>query len=807
MGKTIKGVNLKKSQQIKEFAFLKSKGLRRYMIAILKLTGVNGQRQSNLILSLIPIIQTHWKNSGVTWITKYWGEVFRYVIAYLNGEVLVDGKFWVQRTRSGLPKCLPLPIRKIIIQFKRDPHIYKDIMRSILSALNFYRACSGHHKVNLSSISSVKTGVIDSFNKRDLKLVLKSMGVNKIRFLSKPKYFISEKAGVNANHSFISIGWDFIALTLNPKVFIAHLEWCVHYRYYFHFTYMIVLLIILTPIIMLYKLGYILNFDNQLFLGRLAVIKEARQKARVVGITDWWTQVLFKPLHDKLADILRDIPEDGTFDQLAPVKKMLEVHKNGPIVSSDLSNATDRLPVKLQADILSSLGIKGDLWQRILNRSYFHNHPKPGIISYAVGQPMGVYSSFVMLSLTNHILNGMASLRAGLSCSKGSHVYSVLGDDVASRDPHQAKFYVELLTQLGVTVNPIKGFNGRICEFAKRLYFNTGQGEFLEISPVGAKVILQAITNPMYAVAVLADMSNKNYSLEYAVSLLSNYLTALFKRGRTPGQMVACQTIHLFTLLGPQSGLYNIQNSKDKNNLFYLNFVNLLNTFGLKEEEFFSVLTERSLNLWAKPHDILAVSKDLIIGLFNVSVLTKQRVNDFTFLSDSLELSIIVNEPYKKVNGFVQVLVTTLLVSITGFPILIKGLVEKYFNFLILEFSTRDTLKQAGGTQLSIIKSVTKRLSPQSFQDLNILDKIDMAMFGRIPFLVSYIPFNVLINKLKVFGVIDQMPAIKIAIAFLKEKQPVLYKDYISYLKELRNEKKGRNKSGVKNKKFNRKKK
>lgn len=56
--KPIKGVNLK-SQPKKEVAFLNRKQLRRYFIAILKLTGVKGQQKSNIYLSLIPIIQKH----------------------------------------------------------------------------------------------------------------------------------------------------------------------------------------------------------------------------------------------------------------------------------------------------------------------------------------------------------------------------------------------------------------------------------------------------------------------------------------------------------------------------------------------------------------------------------------------------------------------------------------------------------------------------------------------------------------------------------------------------------------------------
>jgi hypothetical protein len=120
---------------------------------------------------------------------------------------------------------------------------------------------------------------------------------------------------------------------------------------------------------------------------------------------------------------------------------------------------------------------------------------------------------------------------------------------------------------------------------------------------------------------------------------------------------------------------------------------------------------------------------------------------------------------------------------------MIRKLAQKYFNLLILEFSTRSTLEQENGNQLKIIKSVTKRISPQSFQDLDVLNKIDMTFLGRIPFLVTFIPFNILLNKIKNVGTLDQLSAVSMAIAYLKEAHPDFYGVYTKYLKRLKFEK------------------
>jgi ABC-type siderophore export system fused ATPase/permease subunit len=103
-------------------------------------------------------------------------------------------------------------------------------------------------------------------------------------------------------------------------------------------------------------------------LGRIAVLKEARGKRRLIGITDWWTQLIFRPLHDSVYNFLNTLDEDGTRDQSLVVEKFLNKLKvnalsgvkNRQLQSMDLSAATDRLPVKLQAQILNILGYDGN---------------------------------------------------------------------------------------------------------------------------------------------------------------------------------------------------------------------------------------------------------------------------------------------------------------------------------------------------------------------------------------------------------------------------------------------------------------
>jgi len=91
-------------------------------------------------------------------------------------------------------------------------------------------------------------------------------------------------------------------------------------------------------------------------LSQFALKEEAAGKLRVFALIDSISQSLLRPLHDACFDVLRMLPNDGTFDQDASVKRSAEkVEKYGVAYSFDLSAATDRLPVKLTAAIFQDL--------------------------------------------------------------------------------------------------------------------------------------------------------------------------------------------------------------------------------------------------------------------------------------------------------------------------------------------------------------------------------------------------------------------------------------------------------------------
>jgi hypothetical protein len=108
---------------------------------------------------------------------------------------------------------------------------------------------------------------------------------------------------------------------------------------------------------------------------------------------------VLKPLHESLFSFLKSLPNDGTFDQTASVKRgSVKSIEASCSFGYDLSAATDRLPMFLQEAILESIfGPRlSKPWKRLLvDRDYvlFQKDDAPVVVRYAVGQPMGALSS------------------------------------------------------------------------------------------------------------------------------------------------------------------------------------------------------------------------------------------------------------------------------------------------------------------------------------------------------------------------------------------------------------------------------
>lgn len=92
------------------------------------------------------------------------------------------------------------------------------------------------------------------------------------------------------------------------------------------------------------------------YFGQFSLKEEAAGKLRIFAIVDSITQNLLSPLHQFMFSVLKAMPNDGTFDQEASIKRSQEKSVlSGKAYSFDLSAATDRLPVQLTRKIFSKI--------------------------------------------------------------------------------------------------------------------------------------------------------------------------------------------------------------------------------------------------------------------------------------------------------------------------------------------------------------------------------------------------------------------------------------------------------------------
>lgn len=218
------------------------------------------------------------------------------------------------------------------------------------------------------------------------------------------------------------------------------------------------------------------KFFKKIPLGKIGLKTEAAGKVRVFAMLDCWSQWVLYPLHKFLFRILRNHPYiDGTFNQINPVHELIK-RKPKFLASLDLSAATDRLPVILQIELLASLFPQDRNfsyhWGNLLVARPYFLKGKP--IYYAVGQPMGGYSSWAMLAYTHHFIVQSAAWLSGVT-PKGVLFkdYAILGDDCVIANQRVANQYLQILNDLGVSCGLAKSIlsqSGRGLEFAKRTF-------------------------------------------------------------------------------------------------------------------------------------------------------------------------------------------------------------------------------------------------------------------------------------------------------------------------------------------------
>jgi hypothetical protein len=212
--------------------------------------------------------------------------------------------------------------------------------------------------------------------------------------------------------------------------------------------------------------------------GRLGFSSEPAGKTRVFAIGDYWTQLSLKPLQISLQRTLGSISTDASQDQDKGFKTLLEDSKNHPTFCFDLSSASDRIPAKMQRHRLQLMKDKdlADSWYQIMTQRDFYVKATDRKVRWAVGQPLGLLSSFPSFALWHHDIIQLAANWEQFHNGKPLQFftqYRLLGDDVVIFNAKVARRYQWLLSKIGLTINLSKSIIGdevnSQIEFAKRL--------------------------------------------------------------------------------------------------------------------------------------------------------------------------------------------------------------------------------------------------------------------------------------------------------------------------------------------------
>lgn len=489
-----------------------------------------------------------WKTNGSLWLSQYLSAASRAIVLWVGGDRLDQSKSGVRisLTRAGLPLLLPGALRAVLHQINGENHIHAlAALKVTLSVLSVYRVIGCDPMLKLETITGPFTGVGATLSFWEVSsavgLLPRSLVLTKVVWT-----YLSESAGPNFKHSTWSAGLDAMAFLADPFTWYQWLAVAAGQRAWGMIAwnlFTIVGTLPLVPVLLFCK-------KYPKYLGRLVKLYEARGKVRVVAITDWWTQCLLMPLHEGIFDILRAIPQDGTFDQLAPVHRLMSYVRaaGAPVYSYDLSAATDRLPVWVQAQFLAELGVSwASNWASLLVIRPWYLDKKP--VHYAVGQPIGALSSWAMLALCHHLLVQVAARRVGYK--EWFPYYALLGDDIIIAEESVAMAYRTLMEDLGVTINLSKSFEMKsgTLEFAKR-WFHPNLGD---LSPIGPGLILAALRNPRLIAVLIQDALNRNFVIPTrVVGDLYRYIKII-----RPANWIKRSWLPILSsVIGPDGGLW-----------------------------------------------------------------------------------------------------------------------------------------------------------------------------------------------------------------------------------------------------------
>jgi len=445
-------------------------------------------------------------------------DAFKYLKRYLTVKAL------------GATDPLPVPVLKIrlkdgvpgIVSYMTRHLISDNHIRIILTTCNFVSLIKlppdpSHKAITDGPLTEYQEDLITSF--KDFVLnsgpLLNPKGCEEDDMVSNPKSYTgytSYKSGCNGP-SVLRCTDDFLALKGRFPSVLADIK-----------TIMQLdknpMLNTLESLELVYDESCKPRSPEKLKVGKITQISEGGGKTRNIALVDFWTQNALFPFHRRLFRILKKIPQDGTFDQDASFKRFVNLaNRKGVAGCFDLSSATERFPLILQSIVVSALmgDIWKDAWERcVIKRDYVFRNKR---ITWKVGQPLGLYGSWALFTLTHHLF-----VRWCANDHKFAS-YCILGDDIGIFSKSIMLKYSTMMEAFGVEINKSKSFVSTSVpvygEFCKRIFRGRN-----ELSGLSMKLIVGSKREPEMYVNILNKISAR-WNLHLSISVITKYFKEL----------------------------------------------------------------------------------------------------------------------------------------------------------------------------------------------------------------------------------------------------------------------------------------
>jgi hypothetical protein len=205
--------------------------------------------------------------------------------------------------------------------------------------------------------------------------------------------------------------------------------------------------------------------------------KKGTVNRRSIAVPNRFLQMGMGPvngLFERLLKKLGKIGNDCTYDQNRMDTKIQNrvTNPNLYVGSVDLHQATDHLPFswmetiwdKVFAGRVSAYDEKS--WRLFVEVSRGPWENQGYLDRWPVGQPLGCLPSFKVLGITHNLLCEALSFANGF----GHSPYCILGDDIVIFNKKLRREYIALMNNAGVPLSLHKSYEGRLVEFAGKLF-------------------------------------------------------------------------------------------------------------------------------------------------------------------------------------------------------------------------------------------------------------------------------------------------------------------------------------------------